>query len=544
MNIMKLQSQLRSPSVTLQDLVGYVQDTQGPVPSYLALAELSRRKKLSAESAQQAPAPTESVASQEMAGVEPEPGIANLPLQDPSMFSEQSMAAGGIVAFGGEDGSTVEYNRAMEGSFLGRENLGAAMSLVDQYAPNIKNLVKQAGGVLLDKVTGLRWVRNPSTGELQRASDVVEAPNAGKLADMGPMGGMQSTLPTGLGSIPTPFSSLPSAPQTQITKQNLGNTGAAPVTEAAVTRDAQPKPDGGSPMRGYKPTDFSVPEVSANQVNFDPTVYERLKEKPVSAEEEMARYKTMIGENEGLAGLKTRLTGMEDKAAREEEQAPWMALARAGLAMAAGKSANALQNIAEGAGVGLSDYTAAKERLANKEEKRFDLQTRMAQAERAEQIAAATFGENSAQHIKAQNRATELAAQNARVTAESTNASNALKAEDTNARNKLTAKELGMNEKHFNDTYNVQMKQAEKSLIGIEKQGMQQQTAILNNLLDEANERVTKLAGDFSATAADKIAASAKLDAIQKRLMDITGVNYTGAAAAPAGPRKKPLGAF
>ena len=110
MNIMKLQSQLRSPSVTLQDLVGYVQDQQGPVPSYLALAELSRRKKLSAESAQQAPAPTESVAQQEVAGVEPAPGIANLPLQDPSMFSEQSMAAGGIVAFSGENGSAVSAN--------------------------------------------------------------------------------------------------------------------------------------------------------------------------------------------------------------------------------------------------------------------------------------------------------------------------------------------------------------------------------------------------------------------------------------------------
>jgi hypothetical protein len=542
---MKLQSQLRSPSVSMQDLIGYVQDQQGPVPSYLALAELSRRKELNAASAQQqAPAPTQSVAQQEVAQAQPEPGIANLPLQNPEMFSEQSMAAGGIVAFSGEDGSDVSYNRALQGSFLGRENLGAAMSLVDQYAPDIKNLVKEAGGVLLDKITGLRWVRNPNTGELQRASDVVEAPNAGKYADMGPMGGMQSTLPTGLGSIPTPFSSLPSAPQAQGTKQNLGYTGAAPVAEARVVRDAQPKPDGGSPMRGYKPTDFSVPEVSATQVNFDPTVYERLKEKPVSAEEEMARYKAMIGENEGLAGLKTRLTGMEDKAAREEEQAPWMALARAGLAMAAGKSQNALQNIAEGAGVGLSDYTAAKERLANKEEKRFDLQTRMAAAERAEQVAAATFGENSAQHIKAQNRLTDLAAQQARTTVETTNASNALKAEDTNARNKLTAKELGMNEKHFNDTYNVQMKQAEKSLIGIEKQGMQQQTAILNNLLDEANARVKALASDFSATAADKIAASAKLNAIQNKLMDLTGVNYTSDTAAPAGPRKKPLGAF
>jgi hypothetical protein len=108
MNIMKLQSQLRSPSVSVQDLIGYVQDQKGPVPSYLALAELSRRKELSAGGAQKAPAPTESVAQQEVA--QADPGIASLPLQNPNMFSEQSMAAGGIVAFSGEDGSDVRAN--------------------------------------------------------------------------------------------------------------------------------------------------------------------------------------------------------------------------------------------------------------------------------------------------------------------------------------------------------------------------------------------------------------------------------------------------
>ena len=543
MNIMKLQSQLRSPSVSVQDLIGYVQDQQGPVPSYLALAELSRRKELSAAGAQQqAPAPAQSVAEQEVA--QADPGIASLPLQDPSMFSEQSMAAGGIVAFSGEDGSTVDYNRALQGSFLGRENLGAAMSLVDQYAPDVKNLVKQAGGILLDKITGLRWVRNPATGELQRASDVVEAPNAGKLADMGPMGGMQSTLPTGLGSIPTPFSSLPNAPQTQITKQNLGNTGATPVTEAPITRDAQPKPDGGSPMRGYKPTDFSVPEVTYTPIGSADAQFDALKRPDTSSREYMTEMQDLIGENEGLAALKSRLEGMETKAAKAEEQAPWMALARAGLAMAAGKSPNALQNIAEGAGVGLSDYNAARERLATQEEKRFDLQSRMAAAERAEQVASAKYGVESVQADKARNDRIGLAKTQAGLDIQLNNASNALKAAETNVKNKLTAKELGITEKHYNDMYNVQMKSAEKSLIGIEKQGIQQQTAILNNLLDEANERVTKLAGDFSASPADKIAANAKLDAIQKRLMDLTGVNYTGGTAAPAGPRKKPLGAF
>lgn len=486
-----------------------------------------------------AQAPTQTVIGQKAAQVDP--GIAALPV-DNGMYSEQSMAAGGIVAF--DDGGDVAYNRAIQNSFLGRENLGNAMSLYDQYAPDIKNLVKQAGGVLVDKLTGLRWVRNPSTGELQRASDVVSAPNAGALAGMGPMANTQPALPTGLGSIPTPFSSLPNAAQAQGMKQNLGNTGAAPVTEAAVNREAPPNaPPAGPAVRGYRPTDFSVPEIGATQVNFDPTAYEKLKEKPVTAAEEMARYKGLIGEDEGLAALKTRLTGMDEKAAKEEEQAPWMALAKAGFAMAAGKSQFALQNIAEGAGVGITDLAAAKERLAAKEEKRFDIQSRLAQAERAEQVAAAKFGVDSEQHIKAQNKSVELAAQQARTTVETTNASNNLTAEAANVKNKLTAKELGVTEKHYNDMYNASMVQAEKSLQGIEKQSIQQQTQILNNLLDEANTRITKLAGDFTATPAQKTDAEARYNAIQKKLMSLTGVDYTGAAT-QTGPRKKPLGAF
>lgn len=482
----------------------------------------------------QTQAPTQTVIDK-LAG---DPGITSLPVAD-GMYDEQSMAAGGIVAFSGKDGSDVAYNRALQGSFLGRDSIASMY----ENSPNAANLVVQAGGYLVDKLTGLRWVRNPYTGELSRASDVVENPNSGKYADMGPMANMQSALPTGLGSIPAPFSALPNAVQEQGIKQNLGNTAAAPVAEAPITRDAQAKPDGGSPMRGYKPTDFSVDEIGANQVIFDPTVYERLKEKPVTAAEEMARYKGLVGEDKGLSALKTRLTGMEEKAAKEEEQAPWMALAKAGFAMAAGKSQFALQNVAEGAGVGISDLAAAKERLAAKEEKRFEIQSRLAQAERAEQVAAAKFGVDSEQHVKAQNRATELAAQQARTTVETTNASNNLAAESANVKNKLTAKELGVTEKHYNDMYNASMLQAENSLKGIEKQSIQQQTAILNNLLDEANMRITKLAGDFTATPEQKTDAEARYNAIQKKLMGLTGVEYTGPAA-PAGPRKKPLGSF
>lgn len=535
MNIEKLQSQLQR--VPDDALIGYVQNPEGQVPSYLALAELSRRKEIRKSAAPKEQAPAQSIAEQEVA--QADPGIASLPLQDPAMFSEQSMAAGGIVAFSGKEGSDVSYNRALQGSFLGRDSIASMY----ENSPNAANLVVQAGGYLVDKLTGLRWVRNPYTGELSRAGDVVNNPNAGKYADMGPMGGMQSALPTGLGSISTPFSSLPNAPQTQITKQNLGNTGAAPVTEVPITRDAQAKPDGGSPMRGYKPTDYNIPEISYTDIGSADTQFDALKRPETSAEQHMARLKTLIGDNEGLAALKGRLTGMEERAAKEEEQAPWMALAKAGFAMAGGKSQNALQNIAEGAGVGISDFAAAKERLAAKEEKRFALQAQMAQTERAEQVAAATHGINSEQADKARNDALGLAKTKANLDIEIANKTNSLKAQEAQAKNKLEAAQLGITEKHYNDWYNVSLKSAEKSLQGIEKQGIQQQTAILNNLLDEANTRVKTVTGDLSASPQEKIDAKAQLEAIQSRLMSLTGVEYTGPTT-QAGPRKIPIGGF
>ena len=104
MNIMKLQSQLQR--VPDSALVGYVQNPDGQVPSYLALAEISRRKEIRKSAAPQEQAPTESVAEQTVAEVSP--GIAGIPLKDNSMFSEETMAGGGIVAFAGPEGSLVQ----------------------------------------------------------------------------------------------------------------------------------------------------------------------------------------------------------------------------------------------------------------------------------------------------------------------------------------------------------------------------------------------------------------------------------------------------
>jgi hypothetical protein len=122
MNIIKLQDMLRG--VPDNALIGYVQNPQGEVPSYLALSELQRRKDTRAKYETEQ-VPKTSVAEdlgqevQPLAPqVMPEPqgqgglamlagqpqmqmedqGVAGLPVDD-TMYDEENFAGGGIVAF-------------------------------------------------------------------------------------------------------------------------------------------------------------------------------------------------------------------------------------------------------------------------------------------------------------------------------------------------------------------------------------------------------------------------------------------------------------
>jgi hypothetical protein len=121
MNIIKLQDMLRG--VPDNALIGYVQNPQGEVPSYLALSELQRRKDTRAKFQQQQ-TPETSVAEdlgqeavQNQGGLamlagQPEQdmteqGVASLPV-DEGMYDEQNFAGGGIVAF--DEGGDVGMN--------------------------------------------------------------------------------------------------------------------------------------------------------------------------------------------------------------------------------------------------------------------------------------------------------------------------------------------------------------------------------------------------------------------------------------------------
>jgi hypothetical protein len=293
-----------------------------------------------------AQAPTQTVIDQKAAQVDP--GIAALPMAE-GMYDEQSMAAGGIVAF--DDGGTIAYNRALQNSFLGPDALGMAGTLVDRYAPNVKNLVKEAGGFLVDKISGMRWVRNPYTGELQRASEVVENPNSGKFAYLGPMGDNQAPPAEGLASIPTPFAALPITQQ----KVNLGNTAAQPVTEAspAAAPKAAPKaaPTTDPRLATGRDLGYDLPDIKVTKLTEPAglSTLDALNQHKQALEEAGIDPDYYSKQAEKLTEQKEALKG-------DKEQAAWMALARAGFGMAAGKSQFGLSNLAEGAQMGLDQY--------------------------------------------------------------------------------------------------------------------------------------------------------------------------------------------
>jgi len=119
------------------------------------------------------------------------------------------------------------------------------------------------------------------------------------------------------------------------------------------------------------------------------------KESAKSLADYAKEFRDVVGEDPMQAKLAARMEKMDASAAKQAEQAPWMALAQAGFGIAAGKSPYALQNIATGALEGVKSYGDAKDKMAALEDKRFALMADMAKSQRAEQLAIASKGADS-----------------------------------------------------------------------------------------------------------------------------------------------------
>jgi hypothetical protein len=381
MNLLKIQDMLKGAPD--QALVGYVQNPSGQVPTYLALSELQRRKEMRAS--YQADKPEDKSVAEDLvqeSQPQPQPGIAALPqgkpmqqaMQPPAemptqqmaqgglaeldvgdMYNENNYANGGIIAFAGKDGSEVKADEPT--SWLGR-NIGAPL----------KNWYQREHDAMMrdDAIEAYKLEH----GVMPWTAQTLAERNAYDL-------GLTNLKAKSSGNTP-PAKEYPSG------NKIPGADVAPPATDPNAKPAAEAKP---APAAEVDP-------FAALRKQLVPGTPEKQK----TAKEFMADYTAMLGEDPNAAAAKDRLAKMEARANKQEEQVPWMALAKAGFAMAAGKSPHALQNIAEGATVGVTDYASAKDKLEQLRDKHFELQSQLDRQARAEQVSAATYGANSKEH--------------------------------------------------------------------------------------------------------------------------------------------------
>ena len=387
MNILKLQDELKS--VPDNALVGYVQNPTGHVPSYLALSELQRRKDMREKYQQAQPEKTtvaedleqqaqpqpQGIATIQQPAAAPvvEPGVAGLPVPD-QMFSGQGMAAGGIVAF--DDGGYV--------------NPGLYGGPVQEYEPWYKSM----------KLFGTKY-NLYGDGLLGPNPDQDTIRAFENQRSMNPfISGMPRT------DLADEYARLRlKASENKATQQDFDRMNA--INESM--RPAENYPTGGGPDSA---TSIAALKQSTDKAAMDKQrdlakdkekaikdIYApkggTAKESAKSLADYAKEFRDVVGEDPMQAKLAARMEKMDASAAKQAEQAPWMALAQAGFGIAAGKSPYALQNIATGALEGVKSYGDAKDKMAALEDKRFALMADMAKSQRAEQLAIASKGADS-----------------------------------------------------------------------------------------------------------------------------------------------------
>jgi hypothetical protein len=395
MNIIQLQNMLRGAPD--EALVNYVQNPQGQVPSYLVLSELQRRKDTRAKY-QAEQAPESSVAEDLTQPAQPQgglgmladqpqmqdddQGVASLPVPD-DMYQEDSFAGGGIVAF--EDGGDVKhyakgdyvlssdydpeaYSTSYREGLAGLESKYPVYSATDPYGNVRKKAMKEYQSS----------VKTPY-------DDAIRYYEEQGLGYKGKLGAVPGT---------TPVRKLENARDEWLASQ--GTMPTTPVTKPSNEPDVKLTGDSDTKQKGQP------------GVGFDGSFYDKMLKKEKTLQELSDEYKAVLGTDPTLAGRQEKLAKMEARAKRMEDMAPGMAMLEAGLGIAAGTSPFALANIGKGAMAGVKSYGDAQNKLADLEEKRFSLDTELAKQQRAEQMAAITFGDRSRQHTEEMNKTVML----------------------------------------------------------------------------------------------------------------------------------------
>jgi hypothetical protein len=347
MNIIQIQDRLKG--MPKEDIISYVQNPTGDVPTFLALGELQRRKDADQKymAMQEEPA---SVAEQLVA--------ENMPMGLAGMAP--SAAVNPSMATAPEGGISNVPSQAMEPSSVQAANSGiGALPVPEQNFANGGIIAFQEGGLALDPITGLPLVTDEYlTGQTDEPNMMTEDR------------------------------------ATEEARQKLADENKAEMEMLKRRREQKEAMEQPQPK----------PQLDDIEVTPEPGMRDYVQE-----------YKDIMGEDTYNQRLEERLSKLDERAAKQESMDPYLALTEAGLAMAAGDSPFALQNIAAGAGRGIQAYGESRDRMANLEQKRMAILDQMAQADRNARMAAVQYGMQSKQHADALATKKALADQAAQI---------------------------------------------------------------------------------------------------------------------------------
>jgi hypothetical protein len=349
MNIIQVQDRLKG--VTDDALIGYVENPTGQVPTYLALGEIGRREKMRKEYQAQ-PQSTQTVAEEMIAQVTTPTGIGALtnnmaPQMAPEevMSSSESISETGIAPLPTQN-MTQEFAR---GGIVGYARGGGILDTIKKYGRKILNPVGKPNPNTVDTVPTARGFlnRNPK-------KSIAAGAGLGYYA----MSGEDEEVE-----------------DTEIINAPVQGGNFMEQEEEAIT---------------YNPPAFPMDKLTVE----DPRAY---------GEDKMNRLKELRGPDTVTPRMEKRLRDMEAEVTGQKEDAQYMAMIKAGLAIAGGTSQNAITNIAQGGMEGIDSYVAELKEIREREDKIFDLDLEIAQAARKEELAIAMKGFDSEEAAESRN---------------------------------------------------------------------------------------------------------------------------------------------
>lgn len=465
-NYIKIQDELKGVPDAV--LAGYMKNPTGEAPQFLVSSEIQRRTDMRAKFQNNHPQSTVAddleqkltggLASlpQEQQAPQEDQGIAGLPTDMP----EVSAAGGGIIAF--DDGGYIpEYEHggivgdiprfANKGSV---DHYGLTQESFDKLSPEqqqqyyasyyggagFKNAGKALWSIpagIAESFVGVGTDINNMLLPVGKALGVTH-PTAKSLSQPEYIPEMQSfprsieEFRAGLPPTAAKTTAKPAVAPTAVPTGAVPETKAPAATAAptAAPRVARP------PVAPNAPA--TINDGLGNILPDQSSAYKGLLQAEQTPAEKMAELQDLIGVDPNKEIMQARLAKMDESAQKSSEQAPWMAALQAGLGMMSGTSPYAMTNIGAGALMGTKDYAAAQDKADANEEKRFNLSNQLGKADYDAKVAAATYGENSSQAIKTQNKATQLAGLTAAAQVAKDKADNVLK-----------QKELKINEEHY-----------------------------------------------------------------------------------------------